>query len=63
MCSRGSSVASSRTSPIGFVTIDGWCVIRDPDESAADRHLILEAITIDEEMNLQALLADEEADG
>ena len=43
---------------IGFVTLDGWCVIRDPKEPAADRHLILEAITIDAAIDLEALLAD-----
>ena len=43
---------------IGFVTVDGRAVIRDPDESLADRHLILEAVTIDETTDLEALLAD-----
>jgi hypothetical protein len=43
---------------IGFVTLDGWCVIRDPKEPPADRHLILEAITIDATTDLEALLAD-----
>jgi len=43
---------------LGFVTLDGWCVIRDPQEPAADRHLILEAIAIDDSIELEALLAD-----
>ena len=43
---------------IGFVTIDGWCVIHDPKEPVADRHLILEPLTVHESTDLEALLAD-----
>jgi hypothetical protein len=43
---------------IGFVTVDGWCVIRDPEAPPADRHLVLEPITIDGTTDLEALLSD-----
>lgn len=43
---------------VGFVTLDGWCVIRTPEEPPADRHLILEPATVDRTINLWMLLAE-----